>query len=200
MARRAEFCSAPPRTRLLLLLPQCAPGLRVIRSAAANNIPRACPVHLSAAYRNGVECSSSTESGSGADGMRRLCELPDYTGPSRLLKAAHKARMMVKPNAKLANANKRAVKHACVSVDTYTQTLSVALREQQRGLKAHLAGLHPFERSLAELTLQARLVCFAPSPPCTHALLHAVLLISPHLRLGTGARRLAVTLFGPQRF
>ncbi|KAL1521881.1 hypothetical protein AB1Y20_021532 [Prymnesium parvum] len=82
-----------------------------------------------------------------------LADLPDFRGPSRLLKEAHKQSLLVTPNPKVPNAKKRALRFAAQVVDAYAQGLSVPLREQLKVFQAVLRDLPPFEAALAELTL-----------------------------------------------
>jgi nucleolar GTP-binding protein len=88
-------------------------------------------------------------------GPSSLGELPDFRGPSRLLKDAYKQSMMVQQNPKIANAKKRTAKFATQRIDAYASGLSVALREQLSAFRQVLRNLPPFEKQLAELTLAA---------------------------------------------
>lgn len=89
-------------------------------------------------------------------GQSSLGSLPDFRGPSRLIKEAWKAKCLVQPNPKLGNVRKRAVNLAMKRVDTYATTLSVALREQLAAFRDIVGRLQPFESQLAELTLEAQ--------------------------------------------
>lgn len=84
-----------------------------------------------------------------------LADMPDFRGPGRLLKGAYKASLQVKPNQKLSDKKKRAVKHATQTIDTYASSLSVPMRKQLAAFQEVLRGLQPFEKALAELTLAA---------------------------------------------
>ena len=88
--------------------------------------------------------------------MSSLGEMPDFRGPSRLLKEAYKKSELVQGNSKYKNAKKREVKRACQKIDIYTQGLSVALKEQQKAFKDVMRRLPPFQSTLAELTLAAQ--------------------------------------------
>lgn len=87
-----------------------------------------------------------------------LGEMPDFRGPSRLLKEARKASLVVAKlggNPKIANRNRRAAKLASQRVDALASGLSISLREQQKAFRGVLGGLPPFQAALAELTLAA---------------------------------------------
>ena len=84
-----------------------------------------------------------------------LGELPDFRGPSRLLKDAYKQSVSLVPNSKLPNAKKRATKHAAQKIDAYTQALSVTLRENLKAFRSVMGALPPFQEQLAQLTLAA---------------------------------------------
>lgn len=84
-----------------------------------------------------------------------LGELPDFKGPSRLLKEAYKASQKVVPNPRISNAKKRAAKHATQRIDAYASGLSVTLREQLKTFRAVMVRLPPFQKQLASLTLAA---------------------------------------------
>ena len=84
-----------------------------------------------------------------------LGELPDFRGPSRLMKAAYKESKLIVASPKIPNAKRRAVKLATQTIDAYAQGLSVPLREQLKAFQHVLRNLPPFESALAELTLAA---------------------------------------------
>ncbi len=88
-------------------------------------------------------------------GPSSLAHLPDFKGPARLLKEAYKASQLVVPNARIANAKKRAAKHATQKIDAYTTGLSITLREQLKVFRQVMGALPPFESQLASLTLAA---------------------------------------------
>ena len=85
-----------------------------------------------------------------------LGDLPDFRGPSRLLKDAYKKSQLVQPNTKLGNQKKRATKFATQKIDAYASGLSMALRDQLKAFRGVMTHLPPFQEQLAELTLAAR--------------------------------------------
>ena len=89
--------------------------------------------------------------------MSSLGDLPDFRGPSRLLKDAYKKSLEVKPGdgKSTGSAKKRAAKLATLKIDAYTQGLTVAMREQHKAFKDVMRRLPPFQSTLAELTLDS---------------------------------------------
>ena len=84
-----------------------------------------------------------------------LGDLPDFKGPSRLLKEAYKKSQKVVPNSRIGNPKKRAAKHATQRIDAYASGLSIALREQLKEFRNVMRSLPPFQKQLATLTLAA---------------------------------------------
>ena len=106
-------------------------------------------------------CATLGRSASAGAGVApsSLGEMPDFRGPSRLLKEAMKESALVTKaggNPRIGNRNKRAAKHASQRVDAMASTLSVALRTQQKAFREVMSGLPPFQAALAELTLAAQ--------------------------------------------
>jgi len=89
-----------------------------------------------------------------SEGPSSLGDLPDFKGPARLLKEAYKVSNNV-PRPNIANAKKRAAKHATQRIDAYASSLSMALRDQLRTFRSVMADLPPFQQQLALLTLAA---------------------------------------------
>ena len=83
-----------------------------------------------------------------------LGELPDFKGPSRLIKEAYKKSQQVPPPS-IKNAKKRATKHAAQVIEAYASGISVALKENHRTFRSVMRVLPPFQKELAELTLAA---------------------------------------------
>ena len=86
-------------------------------------------------------------------GPTSLGELPDFRGPSRLLKDAYKRSKTVEPNPRIGNKKKRTAKLATQTIDAYASTLSTSLRDQLRAFRDVIRHLPPFQRHLSELTL-----------------------------------------------
>jgi nucleolar GTP-binding protein len=84
-----------------------------------------------------------------------LGDLPDFRGPSRLLKDAYKKSLTVQQSNKISNAKKRAAKFASAKIDAYAQGVSVALRDQHKEFRNVMRHLPPFQSALAELTLES---------------------------------------------
>ena len=83
-----------------------------------------------------------------------LGQIPDFRGPSRLMKDAYKQSKLIQVP-KLANGKKRAIKRATLTIDAYTRTLSMSLKAQLTAFRDVLDRLSPFEAQLSELTLAA---------------------------------------------
>ena len=81
-----------------------------------------------------------------------LGDLPDFRGPSRLLKEAYKKSKEVTPNFKIGNQKKRASKLATQTIDAYASSLSMAMRDQLSAFRSVMRNLPPFQNQLAELT------------------------------------------------
>jgi hypothetical protein len=59
-------------------------------------------------------------------------------------------------NSSIANARTRARKHGAESINAVTQALCIPLRDVVKGYQTELRRLHPFEKVVADLTIQAR--------------------------------------------
>ena len=60
-----------------------------------------------------------------SSGPSSLAELPDFRGPSRLLKDAYKKSKELTPNYKIGNQKKRITKFATQRIDAYASSISV---------------------------------------------------------------------------
>jgi len=67
-----------------------------------------------------------------------------------------KASRNVRPDTNLKNSRNRARKHGAQSFDELTKALCVPIRDVVRGYERELRRLHPFERTVADLTCRAR--------------------------------------------
>ena len=125
-------------------------SLRAVLTLSCSSAPRLRHVHpwLAAEAR-------AADALQGA-GPSSLSELPDFRGPSRLVKEAYKKSKEVAPNYKIGNPKKRAAKHATQRIDAYASSLSVAMREQLSAFREVMGNLPPFEEQLAELTFAAQ--------------------------------------------
>lgn len=56
----------------------------------------------------------------------------------------------------IANVRARARKHGAESINAVTQALCIPLRDVVKGYQTELRRLHPFEKVVADLTIQAR--------------------------------------------
>ena len=87
-----------------------------------------------------------------SSGPSSLAELPDFRGPSRLLKDAYKKSKELTPNYKIGNQKKRITKFATQRIDAYASSISVAMRDQLKAYRDVMRRLPPFQHELAELT------------------------------------------------
>lgn len=87
----------------------------------------------------------------------KLHNLPTIPHPNTLLHKARKTSRTIKPSPKLShNALARSRKHSSQTIDALTSSLTVPLRDVVKGYRRELKRLHPFERTVAELTVIAR--------------------------------------------
>jgi len=87
-------------------------------------------------------------------GLRRL---PVVKPSKEMLDRAHKVALWTKGDESIKNVRNRARKHGTETLNTYTQQLCVPLRDIVNGYQRELRHLHPFEKTVADLTIQARI-------------------------------------------
>ena len=87
-------------------------------------------------------------------GLRRL---PVVKGPDELSNKAIKVAGWTKVDEKVKNVRLRARKHGTETLNTLTQQLCVPLRDIVDGYRRELRRLHPFEETVADLTVRARI-------------------------------------------
>jgi GTP1/Obg family GTP-binding protein len=86
-------------------------------------------------------------------GLRRL---PVVKGPKELSDRAKKLADWTKADEKVKNIRNRARKHGTETINTLMQQLCIPLRDIVDGYRRELRRLHPFEATVADLTVQAR--------------------------------------------
>lgn len=86
-------------------------------------------------------------------GLRRL---PVVKGPKELSDRAKKVAEWTKADEKVKNIRNRARKHGTETINTLMQQLCIPLRDVVDGYRRELRRLHPFEATVADLTVQAR--------------------------------------------
>ena len=86
-------------------------------------------------------------------GLRRL---PVVKGPKELSDRAKKVAEWTKADEKVKNIRNRARKHGTETINTLMQQLCIPLRDVVNGYRRELRRLHPFEATVADLTVQAR--------------------------------------------
>jgi len=87
-------------------------------------------------------------------GLRRL---PVVKPSKEMLDRAQKLALWTKGDETVKNVRNRARKHGTETLNTYTQQLCVPLRDIVNGYKRELRHLHPFEKTVADLTVKARI-------------------------------------------
>ncbi|VEU34727.1 unnamed protein product [Pseudo-nitzschia multistriata] len=87
-------------------------------------------------------------------GLRRL---PVVKGPKELSDRAKKVAGWTKADEKTKNIRNRARKHGSETINTLMQQLCVPLRDIVNGYRRELRRLHPFEATVADLTVRARI-------------------------------------------
>lgn len=87
-------------------------------------------------------------------GLRRL---PVVKGPVELSDKAKKIAGWTKVDEKVKNVRMRARKHGSETLNTLMQQLCVPLRDIVDGYRRELRRLHPFEETVADLTVRARI-------------------------------------------
>jgi GTP1/Obg family GTP-binding protein len=87
-------------------------------------------------------------------GLRRL---PVVKSPIELSNKAEKVASWTKVDDKVKNVRNRARKHGTETLNTLTQQLCVPLRDIVNGYRRELKRLHPFEKTVADLTVRARI-------------------------------------------
>jgi len=87
-------------------------------------------------------------------GLRRL---PVVKSPIELSNKAEKVASWTKVDEKVKNVRNRARKHGTETLNTLTQQLCVPLRDIVNGYRRELKRLHPFEKTVADLTVRARI-------------------------------------------
>ena len=87
-------------------------------------------------------------------GLRRL---PVVKGPKELADRAVKVAGWTKADEKVKNIRNRARKHGTETINTLMQQLCVPLRDIVDGYRRELRRLHPFEATVADLTVRARI-------------------------------------------
>lgn len=87
-------------------------------------------------------------------GLRRL---PVVKGPKELSDRAKKVAGWTKPDEKVKNIRNRARKHGTETINTLMQQLCIPLRDIVDGYRRELRRLHPFEATVADLTVRARI-------------------------------------------
>ena len=86
-------------------------------------------------------------------GLRRL---PVVKGPKELSDRAQKVAEWTKADKKVKNIRNRARKHGTETINTLMQQLCIPLRDIVNSYRRELRRLHPFEATVADLTVQAR--------------------------------------------
>lgn len=86
-------------------------------------------------------------------GLRRL---PVVKGPRELSNRAVKVAGWTKADEKVKNIRNRARKHGTETINTLMQQLCIPLRDIVDGYRRELRRLHPFEATVADLTVRAR--------------------------------------------
>eukprot|EP00535_Pseudo-nitzschia_heimii_P000982 CAMPEP_0197187596 /NCGR_PEP_ID=MMETSP1423-20130617/16162_1 /TAXON_ID=476441 /ORGANISM="Pseudo-nitzschia heimii, Strain UNC1101" /LENGTH=537 /DNA_ID=CAMNT_0042639223 /DNA_START=346 /DNA_END=1959 /DNA_ORIENTATION=+ len=87
-------------------------------------------------------------------GLRRL---PVVKGPTELSDRAKKVAGWTKADEKIKNIRNRARKHGTETINTLMQQLCIPLRDIVDGYRRELRRLHPFEATVADLTVRARI-------------------------------------------
>eukprot|EP00531_Pseudo-nitzschia_arenysensis_P018312 CAMPEP_0116116972 /NCGR_PEP_ID=MMETSP0329-20121206/1323_1 /TAXON_ID=697910 /ORGANISM="Pseudo-nitzschia arenysensis, Strain B593" /LENGTH=564 /DNA_ID=CAMNT_0003610503 /DNA_START=214 /DNA_END=1908 /DNA_ORIENTATION=- len=87
-------------------------------------------------------------------GLRRL---PVVKGPKELSDRAKKVAGWTKADEKVKNIRNRARKHGTETINTLMQQLCIPLRDIVDGYRRELRRLHPFEATVADLTVRARI-------------------------------------------
>ena len=87
-------------------------------------------------------------------GLRRL---PVVKSPIELSNKAEKVASWTKVDDNVKNVRNRARKHGTETLNTLTQQLCVPLRDIVNGYRRELKRLHPFEKTVADLTVRARI-------------------------------------------
>ena len=87
-------------------------------------------------------------------GLRRL---PVVKGPKELSDRAVKVAGWTKADEKVKNIRNRARKHGTETINTLMQQLCIPLRDIVDGYRRELRRLHPFEATVADLTVRARI-------------------------------------------
>lgn len=91
---------------------------------------------------------------SNTGGLRKL---PVVKSPTELMhKAQQHLRSSIRPDTSVKNARARARKHGAETMNGLTQALCIPLRDMVKGYTYEMKQLHPFERVVADLTVQAR--------------------------------------------
>ncbi|OEU08716.1 NOG1-domain-containing protein [Fragilariopsis cylindrus CCMP1102] len=87
-------------------------------------------------------------------GLRRL---PVVKSPIELSNKAEKVASWTKVDDNVKNVRNRARKHGTETLNTLTQQLCIPLRDIVNGYRRELKRLHPFEKTVADLTVRARI-------------------------------------------
>ncbi len=87
-------------------------------------------------------------------GLRRL---PVVKGPKELSDRAKKVAGWTKADEKVKNIRNRARKHGTETINTLMQQLCIPLRDIVDGYRRELRRLHPFEATVADLTVRSRI-------------------------------------------
>ncbi len=111
---------------LLAVASSAGAGATIVRWPAGAAPTLACRL----ARARSRPLSSSAAGDAGSARRTTLRALPDFKGPSRLLKLALKGTKEVAPSAKIKSPKKRAVNFAVRRIDAMSTGLSIPLREQ----------------------------------------------------------------------
>ena len=103
---------------------------------------------------NGKKNGGAAQQMNTTGGLRRL---PVVKGPKELSDRASKVAGWTKADEKVKNIRNRARKHGTETINTLMQQLCIPLRDIVDGYRRELRRLHPFEATVADLTVRARI-------------------------------------------